>query len=110
RAELGITATDDQGAVVQQAKQRCRELLRSRTSFAFNATNLLQQTRRRWIDLFADYAARIEIVYLEPPLSDVLSQNKRRDRNVPEKVIRQLADRCEPPTWTEAHDLQCFER
>jgi predicted kinase len=31
-------------------------------SFAFNATNLLRQTRRRWIDLFADYEARIEVV------------------------------------------------
>ena len=24
---------------------------------------------------------------------------------MPEKVVRGLADRCEPPTWTEAHGL-----
>ena len=42
------------------------------TSFAFNATNLLRQTRQRWIDLFADYDARIEIVYVEPPLPVIL--------------------------------------
>ena len=74
-------------------------------SFAFNATNILRQTRRRWIDLFADYDARIEIVYIEPPLPVILGQNARRDRPVPERVIRELADKCEPPTVAEAHSL-----
>ncbi len=105
RDDLQIDATDDQGAVVQAARERCRELLRSGRSFAFNATNLLRQTRRRWIDLFADYDARIEIVYIEPPLPVILERNRRRERPVPEKVILGLAGRCEPPTWTEAHGL-----
>jgi AAA domain/HD domain len=64
-----------------------------------------RQTRRRWIDLFADYDARIEIVYVEPPLPVILSRNARRDRPVPERVIRELCDKCEPPTITEAHGL-----
>ena len=85
RGELDVEATDDQGEVIQVARERCRELLRSGRSFAFNATNLLRQTRRRWIDLFADYDARIEIVYVEPPLPVILDQNARRDRPVPEK-------------------------
>ena len=71
----------------------------------FNATNLLQQTRRRWIDLFADYGARVEMVYVEPPMPAVLSQNRRRDRSVPEHVISSLANKCEPPTWAETHQL-----
>lgn len=105
RSELGIEPTDDQGEVVQVARERCREFLRSGRSFAFNATNLLRVTRQRWIELFADYQARIEIVYVEPQLSVILAQNKRRRRPVPEKVIRELAARCEPPTLTEAHGL-----
>ena len=105
RDELEVGATDHQGEVVQLARERCRELLRSGTSFAFNATNLLRQTRQRWIDLFADYGARIEIVYVEPPLPVILHQNRRRERAVPETVIRQLADKCEPPTWAESHGL-----
>ena len=52
---LGVEATDNQGPVAPLARERCRELLRSRTSFAFNATNLLRQTRQRWLDLFAVY-------------------------------------------------------
>lgn len=105
RDELDIEATENQGQVAQLAKERCRELLRSRTSFAFNATNVMRTTRQRWVDLFVDYQARIEMVYLEPALSTVISQNKRRERTVPESVILRLAGKLEPPTWTEAHGL-----
>ena len=103
RNELDIDVTANQGEVAQLAREWCRELLRSQTSFAFNATNLLRQTRQRWVDLFADYGARIEMVYLEPSMSAILSQNQRRERFVPENVIRELAGKCEPPTWSEAH-------
>ena len=105
RGELDVEATDDQGGVIQAGRERCREHLRAGRSFAFNATNLLRQTRRRWIDLFADYDARIEVVYVEPPLPVILARNARRPGPVPEKVIRRLAEKCEPPTLAEAHGL-----
>jgi predicted kinase len=105
RGELDVEPTDDQGTVVQLARERCREFLRARTSFAFNATNILKQTRQRWIDLFVDYNARIELVYLEPPFDRLLRQNKNRQNPVPEQVVRKLASKCEPPTWTECHAL-----
>jgi predicted kinase len=105
RGDLQVDPTDDQGAVIQTARARCREFLRSGRSFAFNATNVLRQTRRRWIDLFAGYDARIEVVTIEPPLPVILDRNRRRERPVPETVILGLADKCEPPTWTEAHGL-----
>ncbi len=53
------------------------------SQFAFNATNTMRQTRTRWIDLFADYGARIELVYIEPPLSLILERNLRRPQPVP---------------------------
>jgi len=105
RSDLDVEPTDEQGEVVQAGRERCREFLRSVRPFAFNATNLLRLTRQRWIDLFADYQARIEIVYIGPPLSIVLARNKRREQPVPEKVIRGLEARCEPPTLIEAHGL-----
>jgi predicted kinase len=105
RGELGVEATDDQGQVIQAARERCREYLRSGRPFAFNATNLLRQTRRRWINLFAGYDARIVVVYVEPPLPVILDRNRRRDLPVPERVILGLAARYEPPTLTEAHGL-----
>ncbi len=109
REELRVEPTDDQGRVAQLARERCREFLRAGRSFAFNATNTIRQTRSRWIDLFADYNARIEIVYLEPPLQSLLRQNKSRSQAVPEPVIRKLADKCEPPTWIECHSLVMIE-
>lgn len=109
RGELDVEPTDDQGAVAQEARERCREWLRVGRSFAFNATNTMRLTRGRWLDLFADYGARIEIVYLEPPLSRILRQNRGRQSAVPEAVIRRLLEKCEPPTWLECHELILVE-
>jgi predicted kinase len=109
RGELGVDAGDDQGEVIQAARERCRDHLRMGRSFCFNATNVLRQTRRRWIDLFADYDARIEVVYIEPPLPVILAQNARRSSPVPERVIRHLADKCEPPTFAESHGLKLVD-
>lgn len=105
RDELGINPTDNQGKLAQVARERCKELLRAGQSFAFNATNTMRSTRKRWIDLFTDYDARIEIVYLEPPFDRLLQQNKSRVKAVPERVLSRLAERCEVPTWLECHQL-----
>jgi len=109
RDEMGVDPTENQGKVVQAAQERCRELLRSKTSFAFNATNVVRQTRTRWMDLFADYHARIELVYIEPPLETILSQNATRPDPVPDAVIRRLADKTDVPTWAECHGLVVAE-
>jgi predicted kinase len=105
RTDLDLEATDNQGKVIQEAREKCREHLRAGRHFAFNATNLTHQMRQRWINLFADYSARIEIVYLEPPLQTILEQNEQRTRPVPEQVIRRLLEKSEPPTVTEGHSL-----
>jgi len=105
RRELDIDPTDDQGRVIQLATERCRENLRAGQSFAFNATNLLRQTRGRWLSLFADYNAWVELVYAEPPMKCILKQNRDRDQNVPESVIHKLAAKVEPPNWLEAHQV-----
>jgi len=105
RSELNVDPTENQGGVVQLARERCREHLRVGTSFAFNATNIVKQTRSRWIDLFADYHACVEVVYVEPSLEQILQQNANRANPVPADVIGKLAAKCEPPTWLEAHNL-----
>jgi len=110
RQELGIDATENQGLVACHARHRCRDLLRSRQSFTFNATNLLRETRQRWTSLFADYGARIEVVYVEPSFATILSQNKQRKQPVPETVVRELAGKTEPPTLTECHALVVVEK
>jgi predicted kinase len=105
RANLDVDATDNQGEVIQAARETCREHLRAGRDFAFNGTNTVRQTRKRWIDVFADYGARVELVYVEPPLPVILQQNERRANPVPKRVIHHLVDKLEPPTWGEAHSL-----
>lgn len=110
RGELDIDPTDNQGEVIQAAREKCREHLRARRSFALNGTNITHQTRARWISLFADYQARVEIVYREPPLSVILAQNAARKQPVPENVILRLAEKLDPPTIAEAHDFVVDQR
>ena len=105
RDTLEIDPTDNQGEVIQAAREQCREHLRAGRDFAFNATNITRVTRQRWIDLCAEYGARIEMVYVEPPLAKILAQNRRRSEPVPERVILRLVEKLEPPTLREAHAL-----
>jgi putative nucleotidyltransferase with HDIG domain len=109
RSELEIDATENQGEVIQEAREQCREHLRARRDFAFNATNTTQLTRRRWIDLFADYGARVEVVYIEPPLATISEQNRQRVEPVPTTVINRLTEKLEPPSIKEAHGLKLLD-
>ncbi len=47
RDALDIVATDNQGEVIQTAREQCREHLRAGRNFAFNATNITRQMRQR---------------------------------------------------------------
>jgi putative nucleotidyltransferase with HDIG domain len=105
RLDLDMDATDNQGQIIQAAREKCREHLRAGRNFAFNATNITRQIRQKWLELFADYNAWIEIVYLEPPVETIFLQNKSRPNPVPERVIHHLLEKLEPPTPTEAHQL-----
>lgn len=105
RDVLDVDAMDNQGEVIQLAREQCRTHLRAGRNFAFNATNITRQMRQRWIQLFEDYNARVEIVYIEPPLGTILSQNRRRKSPVPENVILRLLEKLEPPTMAECHGL-----
>jgi predicted kinase len=105
RGELGVNAEENQGMVIQAAREACREDLRAGRDFALNATNTVRQTRSRWLDLFADYGARVEIVYIEPSLAEIYVRNQRRPKPVPSRVIEHLVETLDPPTWAEAHSL-----
>lgn len=109
RQELGVSPTDNQGHVIQLARECCREHLRAERDFAFNATNTTSKMRRRWVDLFAEYGARVEIVYLEPRMTEILRQNKEREDAVPESVLHRLAEKLEVPGAGEAHQVRLIQ-
>ena len=103
REEMGVSATDNQGRVIQAAYERAREHLRERRDFVWNATNISAQLRSKPLRLLRDYGARIEIVYIEVSPETLLSQNISRDAVVPAAVLENLAAKLEPPGEWEAH-------
>ena len=55
RDELGVSATDNQGQVIQAAHERAREYLRKGTDFVWNATNVTRLNRSKVLRLLRDY-------------------------------------------------------
>ncbi len=102
RRSLGVDPTDNQGAVRHAAIDRARELLRARSPFVWDATNLQRSRRKKLLQLFFDYGARVEIVAVEAPEPTLWSQNAARPDAVPKKVIRSMLERWEAPDETEA--------
>lgn len=106
RDALDVDPRDNQGAVVTAAKERARVLLRARTPFVWNATNVTRQRRAELVSLFADYGARVRLVYVEAPWETLRRQNRERARKVPEAVISGMIDRWEVPVASEAHAFE----
>jgi predicted kinase len=105
RAELDIAPTEHSGRVVLAAKRRARELLQHRQPFVWNATNITRLLRRKLIDFFVAYGARVRLVYVDAPLDLLLRRNQARPDPVPEKVIARMLEKFELPDPTEAHHV-----
>ncbi len=108
RRKMKILPTDGQDNVIQAAKKIAKGHLLTQTSFIWNATNIVKPIRSSLISLFANYDARIRIVYLEVPIDRVLRQNRDRQIPVPTAVIHRYRDRLEIPDLTECHQLDYF--
>ncbi len=105
REELGISFKDNQGRVLQLAEERAKGYLRKNISFVWNATNLVKQRRKKLVDLFSLYKAKVYIVYIATPLQNALAQNAKREEPVKENVIYNFFGRMEPPDISECHEL-----
>lgn len=105
RQRRGIDPTGDQGAVVAEAKEQARVLLRQRVPFIWNATNLSRMLRDPLIDMVLNYGARANLVYCEAPRTTLIQRNRERSAPVPAAVIERLVGRLDWPDLTEAHRL-----
>jgi putative nucleotidyltransferase with HDIG domain len=106
RSEMDIDPAGEQGQVISRAREQAREHLRDGRPFVWNATNLSRALRGQCIGLFADYHARIRIVYVEAPEERLHQQNHQRQRTVPQSVLDRLLDRWEVPDATESHSVR----
>lgn len=109
RCELGVEASDDQGEVVQAARDRAREFLRCGASFAWNATNLTREVRAQLIALFTGYRARARIVHIEAPYAETQQRNANRAHAVPGPAMARMLERWDVPAVTEAPAVEWWE-
>jgi predicted kinase len=66
-----------------------------------DATNLSPHERHTWIKMARDYGYEVNAVYFDVPVEVCMERNRRRERNVPEDVMRRLASKLRPPTFEE---------
>jgi len=66
-----------------------------------DATNLTPQERQHWIKLAKDYGYEVHAVFFDVPLEVCIERHQRRDRVVPEDVMRRMAAKLKPPSFEE---------
>jgi predicted kinase len=66
-----------------------------------DATNLTPQERQHWIKLAKDYQYEVHAVFFDVPLEVCIERHQRRDRVVPDDVMRRMAAKLKPPTFEE---------
>ena len=66
-----------------------------------DATNLTPQERQHWIKLARDYQYEVHAIFFDVPLEVCVERHQRRDRVVPEDVMRRMAAKLKPPTFEE---------
>jgi len=76
-------------------------LIAKRPTNYVDATNLTPQERQHWIKLAKDYQYEVHAVFFDVPLDVCLERHQRRDRVVPEDVMRRMAAKLKPPAFEE---------
>lgn len=79
---------------------KARLIARRPTNYV-DATNLTPQERQHWIKLAKDYQYEVHAVFFDVPLQVCLERHQRRDRVVPEDVMRRMAAKLKPPAFEE---------
>lgn len=108
RREKGIKPTDSKGngQVIQEAMELCKVKMRKKESFVFNATNITKDLRNKWISLFEEYGAKVDIHYIETPYKDLLKQNVDREFPIPTEVVHNMIKKLEIPEFNECNDIK----
>jgi len=91
-----------QGLVFSTLRQLLRARLIARMPWNYvDATNLSPRERRQWIHMAKGFGYEVHAVFFDVPLEVCLDRNRRRDRIVPEDVLRRMAAKLRPPKFEE---------
>jgi predicted kinase len=76
-------------------------LIAKRPTNYVDATNLTPQERAHWVKLAKDYKYEVQAVFFDVPLEVCVERHQRRDRVVPEDVMRRMAAKLKAPSFQE---------
>jgi len=79
---------------------KARLIARRPTNYV-DATNLTPQERQSWTKLAKDFGYDVHAVFFDVPLDVCIERHQRRDRLVPEDVMREMAAKLKAPTFDE---------
>jgi predicted kinase len=79
---------------------KARLIARRPTNYV-DATNLTPQERQNWTKLAKDFGYEVHAVFFDVPLEVCIERHHRRDRLVPEDVMRKMAAKLKAPTFDE---------
>ena len=79
---------------------KARLIARRPTNYV-DATNLTPHERQNWVKLAKDFGYEAHAVFFDVPLELCIERHNRRDRIVPEDVMRKMAAKLKQPTFDE---------
>ena len=79
---------------------KARLIARRPTNYV-DATNLTPHERQHWVKLAKDYNYEVHAVFFDVPLEVCIERHQRRDRVVPEDVMRRMAAKLKAPSFDE---------
>jgi len=79
---------------------KARLIARRPTNYV-DATNLTPQERNNWVKLAKDFGYEAQAVFFDVPLDVCIERHNRRDRIVPEDVMRKMSAKLKAPTFDE---------
>lgn len=107
RVEMKVKPTDNQGIVIQYAKEKSKEFCRQKRSFVWNATNITKNMRSTLVSLWLPYNPKINMVFTYKNIDKTLKDNELREQEnkIPNAKILHLFEKLEFPDITECHSL-----
>ncbi len=97
-----ITEQRYQGLVFSTLRSLLRARLIAKMPWNYvDATNLSPHERRQWIKMATGFGYEVHAVFFDVPLEVCLERNRKRERQVAEEVMRNMAQRLKPPTFKE---------
>lgn len=79
---------------------KARLIARRPTNYV-DATNLTPHERNNWVKLAKDFGYEAQAVFFDVPLEVCIERHNRRDRTVPEDVMRKMSAKLKAPTFDE---------